>query len=103
MSVFESLGGQLPDDCVVGDGTHATPAVLDKNWQTTAAVGLTVATGGVAGVVMLTALPAQTLAMTGGIAALAYAGDRADKGLPILPWDKAEAKTLDVKAEPAKA
>ena len=98
---FEGLGGALPDDCVVGEGTHATPAILDRNWQTTAAVGLTVATGGVAGVVMLTALPAQTLAMTGGIAALAYAGDRAHKGLPINPFDKAS--PLNITPEAAKA
>ena len=39
-----------------------SPAILDRNWQTTAAVALSVGTGGLAGGVMLAAFPAQTLA-----------------------------------------
>ena len=95
----------MPDVPLASAGTTGqTPAILDKNWQTTAAVGLTVATAGVGGVVMLSVLPAQTLAMTGGIAALAYAGDRAHKGLPLVPTlkaddTKADSKPVTVKAE----
>ena len=44
--------------------------------STAAAVGLTVASGGVAGAIMLAAFPAQTISATAGISALAYAGKR---------------------------
>ena len=63
-------------------------ALLDTNWQTTAAVGLTVATGGVTGAIMLAAFPAQTLAAAGGIGALAYAGQRRADGKPAFPFLK---------------
>ena len=67
------------------DGLTASE-LLDTNWQTTAAVGLTVATGGVAGVVMLSALPAQTLLAGGTVAALAYAGKRRADGQSAIPF-----------------
>ena len=64
-------------------------------------------TGGVAGAIMLSALPAQTIATGAGIGLLAYAGKRRANGesaLPDLPFlskkdeaDKAEAPV----AEPA--
>ena len=80
------------------DTANAVPDILDRNWQTTAAVGLTVATGGVTGALMLTAFPAQTLATSGAIAGLAYVGKRRSDGLEAIPFlakkdeqDKAEA------------
>jgi len=60
--------------------------MLTKNWQTTAAVTLGVATGGAAGLVMLSKLPAQTLTAGAAIGALLYAGDREDKELPLFPF-----------------
>ena len=79
-------------------GTAGLSEVLNTNWQTTAAVGLTVATGGVTGALMLTAFPAQTLATSGAIAGLAYVGKRRADGLEPIPFlakkdqDKAEAE-----------
>ena len=68
-------------DYVADDGaTNAVPDILDRNWQTTAAVGLGVATGGVTGALMLTAFPAQTLALGGTIGGLAVAGHRRSEG-----------------------
>lgn len=64
-------------DAIDSDSTaNAVPAILDKNWQTTAAVSLGVATGGVTGALMLTAFPAQTLAAGSLIGGLAVAGHR---------------------------
>jgi len=59
--------------------------ILNTNWQTTAAVGLSVASGGVAGAIMLHALPLQTLATGAGIGALAYSGKRRADGLSAFP------------------
>ena len=75
--------------------TGLTPSdLMNTNWQTTAAVGLTVATGGVTGALMLTAFPAQTLAAAGGISALAYAGKRRADGKSAFPFtDKSDAKS----------
>ena len=72
-------------------------ALLDTNWQTTAAVGLTVATGGVTGALMLTAFPAQTLAAAGGIAALAYSGKRRADGKTAFPFMDKDSKKSEVK------
>lgn len=64
----------------------AVPQILDKNWQTTAAVGLTVASGGVLGALSLAAFPAQTLAAGTSIGVLAYAGNRRANGETALPF-----------------
>ena len=85
--------------------------LVSTNWQTTAAVGLTVATGGVTGALMLTAFPAQTLAAAGGISALAYAGKRRADGKSAFPFmdksatksdNKSDAKS-EVETEPSAA
>ena len=76
MSVFNQVS-----DAVAGDAaSYQVPAILDKNWQTTAAVTLGVATGGVTGALMLGAFPAQTLAVGGTIGGLAVAGHRRSEG-----------------------
>ena len=69
------------------DDTNGTGLdMLTKNWQTTAAVTLGVATGGAAGLVMLSMLPAQTITAGAAIGALLYAGDREEKDLPLFPF-----------------
>ena len=86
------------------DGMDSLNELLNTNWQTTAAVGLTVASGGVLGAISLAAFPAQTLAASTGIGVLAYAGKRRADGKDALPFlgkksdDQTEAKTQD-KAE----
>ena len=72
-------------DDIDWDNSSECVEVLDTNWQTTAAVGLTVASGGVAGAIMLSALPLQTLATGAGIGLLAYSGKRRADGLTALP------------------
>ncbi len=74
--------------------------ILDVNWQTTAAVGLTVASGGVLGALSLAAFPAQTIALAGGIGTLAYTGKRRADGQSAFPFmdkqsteDKSSKKT----------
>ena len=112
MAQFLSLDDIATEDT---ESSNAMP-ILDTNWQTTAAVGLTVATAGVGGVVMLSVLPAQTIAASAGIGVLAYAGKRRSEGKDALPFmnkksddktqDKPEAKSEDkaeAKAEPAAA
>ena len=86
----------LDDLTSVDEGSSTANQLLDTNWQTTAAVGLSVATAGVGGVVMLSVLPAQTIAASAGIGLLAYAGKRRADGKDALPFiskiqDKAEA------------
>ena len=84
------------------DGLSATE-LLDTNWQTTAAVGLTVATGGVTGALMLAAFPAQTIAASATIGGLAYAGKRRADGKSALPFvDRKPAKAA-TSEEPVKA
>lgn len=73
------------DNIVASDSTDGASDLLNTNWQTTAAVGLTVASGGVAGAIMLSALPLQTLATGAGIGVLAYTGKRRADGLTALP------------------
>ena len=81
MASFVSL-----DDIASIDDTSANAMpLLDTNWQTTAAVGLSVASGGVAGAIMLTAFPAQTLITGATIGGLAYSGKRRANGLNALP------------------
>ncbi len=74
------------DDVAFVDETssNAMP-LLDTNWQTTAAVGLSVASGGVAGAIMLTAFPAQTLITGAAIGGLAVTGKRRADGLSAIP------------------
>ena len=74
--------------------------LLNTNWQTTAAVGLTVASGGVLGALSLAAFPAQTIAAGTGIGVLAYAGKRRADGKSPLPFmdkqsDETESKVED--------
>ena len=86
------------------NAANAVPDVLDRNWQTTAAVGLGVASGGVTAGLMLSAFPAQTLLTSGTITALAYAGHRRHNGESPLPFlnrksaDVAEVTEPDVTA-----
>ena len=76
------------------DGVDSLNELLNTNWQTTAAVGLTVASGGVLGALSLAAFPAQTLAAGTGIGVLAYAGQRRADGKSPLPFmDKQSDKT----------
>ena len=104
MSVFTSISKatDAPQDI---DGME----LLDTNWQTTAAVGLTVATAGVGGVVMLSVLPAQTIAASIGVGALAYAGKRRADGLSPIPFmdkkddSKSPSDTASKEAAPAAA
>ena len=60
--------------------TNALPDILDRNWQTTAAIGLGVATGGITGALMLTVFPAQVLATSATIGTLAVTGQRRADG-----------------------
>jgi len=77
----------------VDESSSDSHKLLDTNWQTTAAVGLTVATAGVGGVVMLSVLPAQTIAASAGIGALAYAGKRRADGKSAFPFTKSDKKS----------
>ena len=84
----------------VDESTCNAMPILDTNWQTTAAVGLTVATGGVTGAIMLAAFPAQTIATVAGIGSLAYAGKNRADGKSAFPFmdkqsDKTESKVED--------
>lgn len=91
------------DDIAFEDtqSSNAMP-ILDTNWQTTAAVGLTVATGGVTGAIMLAAFPAQTIATVAGIGTLAYAGKNRADGKSAFPFmDKQSDKTEAPAAEAA--
>ena len=74
MSVFST------PDAVISNGNGNVPALLDKNWQTTAAVAVACGTGGVTGALMLSAFPAQTLAAGATIAGLGVAGHRRANG-----------------------
>jgi len=85
--------------------TAQAPAILDKNWQTTAAVAVAVGTGGVTGALMLTAFPAQTLAAAGTVAGLGIAGHRRSNGedpcfgLTARFSKKSETKSEDTETE----
>lgn len=95
MSNFVSLD----DIAFIDESSHDALPLLDTNWQTTAAVGLSVATGGVTGAIMLAAFPAQTLAAGATIGGLAYAGHRRQKGLDPVPFLDKLSKKADDKAE----
>ena len=87
------------DNIVASDSTDGASDLLNTNWQTTAAVGLTVASGGVAGAIMLSALPLQTLATGAGIGVLAYTGKRRADGLNAFPDMPFFSKKDDEKAD----
>ena len=70
----------VPADAAFAGTESNIPNVLDRNWQTTAAATLAVATGGVTGAIMLSAFPAQTLATGSAIGGLALAGQRRAEG-----------------------
>ena len=75
--------------------TEGALDVLNKNTLTTAGVLVAGSTGVAALALVATAIPAQIALASGISAGLIYAGDREDKGLPILPWQKKEEATVD--------
>lgn len=77
--------------------------ILDRNWQTTAAIGLGCATAGVGTVVTLAVMPATTLGSAAAIGALAYAGHRRHNGLSPLPSLKKKDEKTDAPAAAAPA
>ena len=100
----------VSDSCMQHD--HADSAgqnldILDRNWQTTAAIGLGCATAGVGTVVMLAVTPGVTLGSAAAIGTLAYAGHRRHNGqspLPTFGKKGEDKKSSDTKAsEPAPA
>lgn len=98
MSLFNN---NVPTNLVAGQSTSNVADLLDTNWQTTAAVGLTVATAGVGGVVMLSVLPAQTLTAAAAVGALAYTGKRRADGKTAIPFT--DQKKADKPSEAAKS
>jgi len=92
----------MTSDCIAttvekAEGLSSVGELVNTNWQTTAAVGMTVASGGVLGALALAAFPAQTLAAGTSIGVLAYAGNRRANGESPLPFfdkkdEKSEAK-----------
>ena len=89
-------------DCVAQDETsNALPDILDRNWQTTAAIGIGVASGGVTAGLMLSAFPAQTLLTSGTITALAYAGHRRHNGESPVPFLNRKSDDVAEVTEPA--
>ena len=97
---LDQFSDEVLADSSNADGADVLNDLLTTNWQTTAAVGLTVASGGVLGAISLAAFPAQTLAATGGIGVLAYAGKRRADGKPAFPFGE---KKDDAKQEAAPA
>lgn len=94
----------MTSDCVAttvekAEGLSSVGELVNTNWQTTAAVGLTVATGGVLGAISLAAFPAQTLAAGTSIGVLAYAGNRRANGETALPFLKKDGEKSEAKAE----
>jgi hypothetical protein len=88
---------------ITPDGAEGMSELLATNWQTTAAIGLTVATGGVLGAISLVAFPAQTIAAGTGIGVLAYAGNRRANGETPLPFlDKLAQKDAETTPTPTK-
>ena len=82
------------------DGLDSLNELLTTNWQTTAAVGLTVASGGVLGALSLAAFPAQTVAAGTSIGVLAYAGKRRSDGKSAFPFmDKKSEEKTETKSE----
>ena len=94
--------GFVPD--TTDGGTDNLSELLNTNWQTTAAVGLSVATGGIAGAVALAAFPAQTIVAGASIGTLAYAGKRRADGKKPFPFmDKSDKKSDEKSEDQAKA
>ena len=96
MSVFNTSNDH--DYAILSDG-NAIPGLLDKNWQTTAAVAVACGTGGITGGLMLAAFPAQTLAASATIGGLFYTGHRREQGLAPMPFLDKLTKQADDKAE----
>ena len=96
MSVFNTSNDH--DLAILSDG-NAIPGLLDKNWQTTAAVAVACGTGGITGGLMLAAFPAQTLAASATIGGLFYTGHRREQGLAPMPFLDKLTKQADDKAE----
>ena len=97
---YDQFSEEVLMDNSSSDGLDSLNELLNTNWQTTAAVGLTVASGGVLGALSLAAFPAQTLAAGTGIGVLAYAGKRRADGKSPLPFldkksDETESKVED--------
>ena len=83
MSVFNT---NPCDQDLIAIETATMPIFLDKNWQTTAAAAVAVATGGMGAGLLLAAFPAQTVAATATVGGLAYAGHRREQGLDPVPF-----------------
>ena len=81
------------------EGYEEDSTILDTNWQTTAALALGVATGGVTTTLMLAAFPAQTIGAVGGIGVLAYAGKRRADGKSAFPFNEKKEETKSEKTE----
>ena len=94
MSHTVDLTGFVPTDNAVG-----LSDVLNTNWQTTAAVGLTVATGGVTGAIMLAAFPAQTIVAGASIGTLPMLAREGADGKQPFPFTDKSDKKSDEKSE----
>ena len=97
MMTSDILADQIDaSSCNDIDGVNDLGELLDVNWQTTAALGLGVATGGLATGIMLAAFPAQTIGAGASIGLLAYAGKRRADGKDAFPFMN---KQEDIKSE----
>ena len=100
---------RIIDDSPAVNTSGATDDLLSRNWQTTTAVAVGVATGGLFTGVMLTAAPAQTLASGAAIGSLAYVGHRrfTNGNVPIgecLPkFGKQEPVNITAQVDPVPA
>ena len=100
--MLENLGF---DDLLVEESSPVNPALkagheglMNQNFLTTSGVLIAAGTGVAGGALLVTAFPAQVLgaaALSGG---LLYAGDRKDKGLPLVPG---QAKPAEATPAPA--
>ena len=100
--MFKSNWDHTTATDVSSDGLTATE-LLSTNWQTTAAVGLTVASGGVLGAISLVAFPAQTIGAGAAIGALAYTGKRRADGKSALPFTGGKSDKSESTGEQAEA
>ena len=107
MSFDLASSANASQDYVLEEGAGQNLDILDRNWQTTAAIGLGCATAGVGTVVMLATVPSITLGSAAAIGTLAYAGNRRHQGLSPLPTfgkkDEDKSSASDTKAAPATA
>ena len=100
---YDQFSEEVLMDNSSSDGLDSLNELLNTNWQTTAAVGLTVASGGVLGALSLVAFPAQTIAAGTGIGVLAYAGKRRADGKSPLPFMDKQSDETESKVEEAPA